>query len=66
MISHLLEGLAGVFVIATITLLAGLLRSAKASSRVTEEQQDTLVHDDEKHVEGPQQPESLTPLQTAS
>jgi hypothetical protein len=35
MISHLTEALAGVFLIATVSLLAGLLRSAKASSQVT-------------------------------
>jgi hypothetical protein len=37
MISHLTEAFAGVFLIATVSLLAGLLRSAKASSQVTEE-----------------------------
>jgi hypothetical protein len=63
MISHLLEAFAGVFLIAAGSLLAGLLRSAKASSQVTEEQQDKP---DEHHAEGPQQPESLRPLLTAS
>jgi aspartate oxidase len=66
MSGHLLEGLAGAFLIASVSLLTGLLRAAKASSRVTEENQDAPVHDDEQHVEGPQQPESLRPLQTAS
>ena len=63
MISHLLEAFAGVFLIATVSLLAGLLRSAKASSQVTEEQQD---RPDEQHAEGLQQPQSFTPLLTAS
>jgi hypothetical protein len=44
MISHLLEAFAGVFLIATASLLAGLLRSAKTSSQVTEEQQS---HDEQ-------------------
>jgi hypothetical protein len=66
MIGHFMEGIAGVFVIAGVSLLAGLLRAAKASSQVTEEQQDAPVHDDVQHDEGPQQSESLRPLQTAS
>jgi hypothetical protein len=33
MIRHLTEAFAGVFLIATVSLLAGLLRSAKASSQ---------------------------------
>jgi hypothetical protein len=66
MIGHVLEGIAGVFVIAGVSLLAGLLRAAKASSQVTEEKQDAPVHPDEQHVQGPQQSESLRPLQTAS
>jgi hypothetical protein len=66
MIGHLLEGLAGLFVIATVSLLAGLLRSAKASSQVTEDQQVWPVHKDGEHVEEPQQPESLKQLMPAS
>jgi hypothetical protein len=63
MISHLPEAFAGVFLIATVSLLAGLLRSAKASSQVTEEQQEKP---DGQHAEGLQQPEGLGPLLTAS
>jgi hypothetical protein len=66
MIGHVLEGIAGLFVIAGVSLLAGLLRAAKASSQMTEEKQDAPVRDDEQHVEGPQESESLRPLQTAS
>ncbi len=63
MISYLPEAFAGVFLIATVSLLAGLLRSAKASSQVTEEQQE---EPDWQHAEGLQQPEGPAPLLTAS
>jgi hypothetical protein len=53
----------GGLLIATVSLLAGLLRSAKASSQVTEEQQEKP---DGQHAEEPQQPEGLGPLLTAS
>jgi hypothetical protein len=66
MIGHLLEGIAGVFLIAGVSLLAGLLRAAKASSQLVEEKQDAPVPNDEQQVEGHPQSESLRPLQTAS
>jgi hypothetical protein len=66
MIGHLMEGIAAVFLIASVSLLAGLLRAAKASSQVTEEKHDAPVPNDEQHVEGQPQSESLRPLQTAS
>jgi hypothetical protein len=66
MSGHLLEWSAAAFWIASVSLLAGLLRAAKASSRETEMMQDASVHRDEDHVEGPQESESLRPLQTAS
>ncbi len=66
MIGHFLEGIVGVFLIASVSLLAGLLRAAKASSQLTEKEPDAPVHDFEQHVEGRQPSESLRPLQTAS
>ena len=66
MSSHLLEWSAAAFWIAGVSLLAGLLRAAKASSRETEMMQDALVHRDEQSVEGPQKSEILRPLQNAS
>jgi hypothetical protein len=48
MISFVLLGSGVACFVACASLLAGLLRSAKASSQVTEEQQDQSVHIDEQ------------------
>jgi hypothetical protein len=61
-----MEGLAAVFLTAMVCLFAGLLRSAKASSRVTEHQQDSLLKNDEHNPDGQQPPQSLTHLPPAS
>jgi hypothetical protein len=42
-ISHLLQVFAGIYLIAMVSLLVGLLRTAKASSTVAAEQQDRLT-----------------------
>jgi hypothetical protein len=48
MISFVLLGSGVACFVAVASLLAGLLRSAKASSQVTEEQQDQSVQNDEQ------------------
>ena len=50
MISFTLLGSGLVCLIATASLLTGLLRSAKASSQVTEEQQDRFVGEDDQDL----------------
>lgn len=63
MSSHLLEILVGLFLVVSAGLLAGLLRSAKASSQAAEEQEDST----EGHLgKAPQQPEDVRSLMNAS
>jgi hypothetical protein len=51
MIRYLFEGLAAAGLIGMVSLLSGLLRSAKSSSQVTEEQQDHLTPNEDQHLE---------------
>jgi hypothetical protein len=66
MVGHILVGLAAVGAIALLSLLAGLLRSAKASSQVTEDQHDGSLPAEEEKVEEQQIPKNPTRLRTAS
>ena len=66
MIRYLFEGLAAVALIGMVTLLTGLLRSAKSSSQVTEEQQDHLSPNEDQHLEDGPGRQNRVSLQTAS
>ncbi len=66
MIRYLFEGLAAVALIGMVTLLSGLLRSAKSSSQVTEEQQDHLTPNEDQHLEDQPGQQNRVSLQTAS
>jgi hypothetical protein len=48
MMIYLLGGFAVVSTIAIVSLLAGLLRSASASSQITDEQRERSIHHDEQ------------------
>ncbi len=66
MISHILEGVGVLYLIAMVSLLIGLLRSAKASSQVTEEQQDRLAEKDTQRLEEQKKQKGLSKLLSAS
>ncbi|HEV2275815.1 MAG TPA: hypothetical protein VGR96_16710 [Acidobacteriaceae bacterium] len=52
MLVHLLEAFAGVSSVVLVSLLIGLLRSAKASSQVTEERQEQSQPPEDETGEG--------------
>jgi hypothetical protein len=66
MIIHILEGVGVLYLIAMVSLLIGLLRSAKASSQVTEEQQDRLAEKDMERLEEQKKQKGLSKLLSAS
>ena len=65
MIRYLFEGLAAVALIGMVSILGGLLRSAKSSSQVTE-QQDRLTANEDQHLEIRPGRKGRVSLQTAS
>jgi hypothetical protein len=68
MIVAVLEGIVFIAVIASTSLLCGLLRTAKAASQATEEQHvvATSPAGDEEQGTTQEQPKSLDALRTAS
>jgi hypothetical protein len=66
MIRILLEGVAIVSAIGLLSLLAGLLMSAKSSSQVTEEQHDSSLPDVDRQPDARPKRKNQAPLRTAS
>jgi hypothetical protein len=65
MFTYLAEGFVAISVIGSMSLLAGLLRAAKAASEVSEHGQDWPVDpagNDEQNSTGQQQPQRLNRL----
>ena len=62
MIRHIVEGIGVLYLIAMVSLLIGLLRSAKASSQVTEEQEQRAVENEKARPKDQQKHKSLLTL----
>ena len=62
MITHILEGIGGLYLIAMVSLLIGLLRSAKAASQVTEEQEQRAVENEKARAKDQPKHKSLFTL----
>jgi hypothetical protein len=68
MFTYIAEGFVAISVIGSMSLLAGLLRAAKAASQVSEHEQDSLAHpagNDEQRSTGQQQRNRLNKLLVA-